>query len=245
MKIIITGAAGIIGRVLTKCLGEQHELAAVDKVAAPGVTELDLLAEPDRFRELARGRDAIIHLAWNVREAGTDLEPVLPENKAMGELVFRVALEEGIPRVILASSAHASLGFVGYRYPGIVADHGILHAERKIGVRDGFFPLGAYGASKVYLEALGKAYAAGGLGVIAIRFGNVTRDNGYGEYPFWLSRRDCCQFVGKCVTAQNLPAFSSFFAISNNACNPFDLSEAENFLGYEPQDGSPCPFERI
>ena len=141
---------------------------------------------------------------------------------------------------ILASSVHVSFGHINYRHPGIVESHNILH-KKKITVQDDYFPLGVYGASKVYLEILGKAYSEKGLQVVAVRFGNVTDDNGFGEYPFWLSHRDCCQFIEKCVEVNNLPKYSVFFAISGNPCNPFDLSNAQSLLEYEPKDKSECP----
>lgn len=93
----------------------------------------------------------------------------------------------------------------------------------------------------MYLEALGKAYSEKGLQVVAVRFGNVTNDNNFGEYPFWLSHRDCCQFIERCIETDGLPKYSVFFAVSDNPCNPFDLSDARLQLGYEPKDKSECP----
>lgn len=246
MQILITGAAGKIGRALREGLQAKYEWVGVDKNPGSDITQCDLVTEKDKFAGLIRGTDAIIHLAWDTRESGTKLEPLLPENKAMGELAYKLALEEHIPRVILASSVHAAMGHIPeYSYPEILNEpkrHKNLHHPRKIAVTDGFAPLGGYGASKVYLETLGSAYARRGLQVIAVRFGNVTADNGYGEYPLWLSHADLAQFIEKCLTANNLPLFSTFFAISNNACNPFDLSDAIHMLNYQPQDGTKCPY---
>lgn len=247
MRIIITGASGIIGSVLMKCLSFYHDVIGIDKKPSADVTKLDLVKEPQKIRSLLAGSDIVIHLAWNRRENTILTKPILPENKKMGELIYELALEQKIPRVIFASSVHVSMGHIReYHYPEIFKDtkiHRRLHTDKKISIQDGFYPLGAYGASKVYLEALGKAYSTKGLQVIAVRFGNVTPDNGFGEYPFWLSHKDCCQFIEKCCIVKNLPRFSTLFAISDNACNPFDISEARKILGYKPQDGAGCPFK--
>jgi nucleoside-diphosphate-sugar epimerase len=240
MKILITGASGTIGKVLMKCLSEKHQTIGIDKIPSDNVTTLDIANERERLRDVLNDIDVVIHLAWDVREAGTSLNAAIPENKAMGETMYALSLERKIKRFILASSVHVSFGHINYRHPGIVENHNILH-EKKITTQDKTFPLGIYGASKVYLESLGQAYSEKGLQIVAVRFGNVTDDNNFGEYPFWLSHRDCCQFIEKCIEAENLPKFSVFFAISDNPCNPFDLSEARTQLGYNPKDKSGCP----
>ena len=240
MKILITGATGTIGGVLLKCLSKKHDVVGIDKVASKGVITLDIVSEQEKLRDLLKDVDAVIHLAWDVKEAGTAFDVSVPENKIMGDIMYALSLERKVKKFILASSVHISLGHINYRHPGIVENHKILH-ERKITTRDDYFPLGIYGASKAYLEALGKAYSEKGLQVVAVRFGNVTDDNNFGEYPFWLSHRDCCQFIEKCIETSNLPKYSVFFAISDNPCNPFDLSEARVQLGYEPRDKSECP----
>lgn len=222
-----------------KCLSETYEVVGVDKLEAEGVTRLDIVEEKEKLRELLEDVDVAIHLAWDVVEGGTALEPALNANKEMGETMYKLCLEEGVKRLIVASSVHASMGYIGYR-PAEMEDHELLHTK-KITTEDEVFPLGVYGASKVYLEALGRAYSARGLQTIVVRFGNVTEDNAFGEYPFWLSYRDCCHFIDRCVLAEELPQYSVFFAISNNPCNPFDLTDAKRLLNYNPQDSSYCP----
>ena len=240
MKILITGASGTIGKVLTKCLSEKHQTISIDKIPSDNIVILDIANERERLSDVLNDIDVVIHLAWDVREAGTSLNAAIPENKVMGETMYALSLERKIKRFILASSVHVSFGHINYRHPGIVEHHEILH-EKKITTHDKVFPLGTYGASKVYLEALGKAYGEKGLQVIAVRFGNVTDDDNFGEYPFWLSHKDCCHFIERCIEAEDLPKFSAFFAISDNPCNPFDLSDARTQLGYNPKDKSKCP----
>lgn len=226
-----------------KCLVKRHNVIGIDKIPSLNVIKLDLTKNNIRLNRLFKGIDIVIHLAWNTKEGGTALEPVLEENKKMGEIVLKTALNQKVKRVILASSVHVSFGHIGYEEGKIVKDHSILHRHKKISVDDKHFPLGAYGASKLYLEALGRAYSTRGLQVIAVRFGNITPGNSFGEYPFWLSHRDCCQFIEKCCAPRNLPAYSTFYAVSDNACNPFDISNARKLLKYKPRDSSPCPFD--
>lgn len=241
MKVLITGAAGVIGSVLRKGLTGKYEIIGVDKISKDDVIPLDLIKNQNKVFDLLKNIDVVIHLAWDTREAGGNFDVVIPENKLMGEIMYSFSLKQKVKKFILASSVHVVFGHINYQPGKIVEEHQILHAKR-IKITDEYFPLSAYGASKVYLEMLGKAYSQKGLQVIAVRFGNVTPDNSFGEYPFWLSHRDCSQFIEKCIQAKNLPNFSVFFAISNNPCNPFDLTPAKILLGYEPQDSSKCPL---
>lgn len=254
MRIGITGAAGTIGSVLMRYLGERYEVVGIDRNDTPDVIPLDMVKEPERIAEVFKGVDVIVHLAWDTREAGAALSPVLPENKTMAETVLDAAYHRKIPRVILASSVHAAFGFV-FAAPGGWSDdrrtgafidgpetHARLHRAPRVRVADGFYPLGVYGASKVYMEALGSAYAARGLRVIAVRFGNVRRDDSHGEYPFWLSHRDCGQFIERCMSVEDAPPLLTLFAVSDNTRNPFDINDARAMLGYDPQDGAPCPY---
>ena len=122
---------------------------------------IDIVKEQERLRELLKGADVVIHLAWDMKEAGTVLSAPVTENKTMGEIMYALSLEKKVKKFILASSVHASLGHIGYRHPGLVADHQILH-EKKITTQNDNFPLGVYGSSKVYFESLGKAYSERG-----------------------------------------------------------------------------------
>lgn len=243
MKIVITGAGGVIGNVLMKNLSNAHEIFGIDKKEGADLHVCDIIREEEKIVGFLQDVSIVIHLAWDARESGINLRPACEENKRMGEIVFDAARKAGVERFILASSVHVSLGHIPhYQYPENKESHQELHAKKKIMADQHFYPLGTYGASKVYLEALACAYANRGTRVVVARFGNVTQDDTHGEYPFWLSHGDCVQFIEKCVTSKNIPQFSTFFAVSNNVCNPFDLTEAKKVLGYIPRDGTSCPW---
>jgi len=94
MKILITGASGTIGSVLMKYLSEKHEVTGIDKVSSENVLILDITNEQQRLRELLKNIDVVIHLAWDVKEAGTALDTSVAENKMMGEIMYALSLEQ-------------------------------------------------------------------------------------------------------------------------------------------------------
>lgn len=241
MKILITGAAGTIGSVLMKGLSKRYQVIGIDKESSGDILCTDIVKDKDKVRDLLKDVYAVVHLAWDIKEGGVSLSPSITNNKIMGEIMYELSLETGVKKFILASSVHVSFGHIRYKPDIMSEDHQILHGN-KITIHDEVYPLGVYGSSKAYLESLGKAYSYRGLNVIAARFGHVTPDDNFGEYPFWLSHRDCSNFIERCVETEDLPEYSTFFAVSNNACNPFDLSEAKAGIKYEPKDGSSCPY---
>ncbi len=118
MRILITGAAGTIGKVLMQCLSERHKVIGIDRKESKNVTTLDILKDQEKIKSLVNNGDVIIHLAWDVREGGTPFHPIPEENKQMAEVMFDIALERNAKR------------FPNRAYPSIptIADAEILRA---------------------------------------------------------------------------------------------------------------------
>ncbi len=70
MRILVTGAKGMIGSQLVKGLQSAgYEVVAVDRVAGDGIVQVDL-ADREKLCEAARGADRFIHLAALAHTAG-------------------------------------------------------------------------------------------------------------------------------------------------------------------------------
>src|SRR2546426_12593023 len=124
-RVVITGAAGYVGQRMFKELAEGWDVVPIDVTATtrsgekvPGLVVADL-TRPDRnaYRQHFRGADAVIHLGY-VRAPGMDATTwqenndakfwAEHQNVALAYNVYRVALEEGVRRVVVASSNHAA-----------------------------------------------------------------------------------------------------------------------------------------
>lgn len=104
MKILVTGANGMVGRNLTA-----HAGAAAHDLLTPGSRELDVRDRADVSRYLARHQpEAIIHMAAVVGgiQANID-EPVrfLVANTEMALSLFQVAREAGVTRILNVTSS--------------------------------------------------------------------------------------------------------------------------------------------
>ena len=121
-RVLVTGATGYIASQLLPTFRERYDLRLVDvrdtdrdgNVVA-GTQVVDLLDGPDEvIRPLFGGCDAVVHLAYHRGSLTTgpsgsgrgygDERP----NVDMTDRVLRLSLDEGVRRVVIASSNHAA-----------------------------------------------------------------------------------------------------------------------------------------
>jgi uronate dehydrogenase len=84
------------------------------------------------------------------------------------------------------------------------------------------------------------------VSVIALRIGWVRPcSNRVGDLPvdhepwfrlMWLSTRDLCQLVERCIEADAGLRFAVLNGVSANTGTPWDLEAARRLVGYEPVD---------
>ena len=216
--IAITGARGRIGTVLRRGLQDLP------------VTPLDLpetdCRNLDAVRAALSGHSAVIHLAWQMDTGGLYDRQVNLDNIAMMDSVYQAALELGVSRLIMASSVHAD-----------------RFTDRPVGKLLSPYappiPDSPYGATKVFMESLGRYYAGLGTEVVCIRFGRVRLedDPGYDdpwERIVWLSHRDAQVLVRRCLDAPVVPGrFAIVYAVSDNTGRVQDVT---NPFGWRPRD---------
>lgn len=221
-KVLIIGSNGTIGRVLKD--GLSHDTTDFD------LPEHDA-SNYQHVYEKAKGHDTIVHLAWDFNRDGWLGENMNPGNTLMSFTVFQAAMDAGVRRVIMASSVHAD------KFQGRdVTAQGLLQPYHLP------TPDSPYGASKDFMEALGRYYAdAKGLEVICIRFGGVNKQDEPPVSPrterqVWLSHRDCLSLVQACIATPVLPSkYAIVYGVSDNADRLHDLT---NPFDWSPVDGA-------
>jgi uronate dehydrogenase len=242
MKVLITGAAGRIGTVLTR--GLQHELRLTDVVELddPRFVRADL-TDADAVERALDGVDAVVHLGAVPDEAA--FEAIAGPNLHGPFHVFDACRRLGVKRIVYASSNHAT------------GMHPVGEPLTELSLPR---PDGLYGVSKVYGEAVGRYFQERfGIRSYNLRIGTVRADddprdpsvpNGsfwLGLTPeqkydrmraTWLSQRDCAELIAACIAAKQVP-FAIVYGISNNPRQFWDLSHAKELLGWEPKDSAP------
>ena len=224
-RILITGAAGRVARLIRPILGRTYRLRLSDvkPVGDAETTEEVVTADLGDMATLRRaiaGIDGIVHLGGYALEA--DWETVHAANIAGAYNLFEAARLEGVKRVVFASSGHA-MGFYP-RTETIPAD---------VTVR----PNSRYGLSKAFGEALGSLYAYKyGLEVMSIRIGTVTPKPSTIRrlLAIWVSPRDLCQLIGIGLETPGL-RHEIVYGVSANRTCWWDNANAFR-LGYSPED---------
>jgi len=270
-RVVITGAAGYVGQRMFKELAERWDLVPIDVIGAtrggekvPGLIVADLTRpNRDEYRQHFRGADAVIHLGY-VRAQGMDATTwqenndakfwAEHQNVALAYNVYRVALEEGVRRVVVASSNHAA----DY-YERLVWDGRVDMVTPEMPPRSDNW----YGWAKAAYELLGFVFATGKvdgrkLEIVQWRIGGPRDDDiehvkagdiktmhrALGAY---LSRRDQVQQAIRMVetpdiTDENGVPFLIVYGISGNTHRFWSLASAKTKIGYEPQDDSQVNF---
>lgn len=116
MKVMVTGAAGFLGRAMCMELSRRGaEVVGVDRVAAVGcgvehwvIGDLGEGLPADAFK----GVDALVHLAWsNVPATGnTDMAEGVRGNVASSVKLFETAVAHGVKRLVYPSSGGTVYG---------------------------------------------------------------------------------------------------------------------------------------
>lgn len=163
-KVLLTGASGYVASLMLPELRERYDLTLIDVKTTdrngnevPGVQIANLI-DPDRekYRHLFRGIDAVIHLGFTRAQDPDNSDQQFKaefDNVQMAYNVFQISWEEGVRRVVMASSNHAA----DY-YEPLILDHKHDYVEPNVGrpLSDNF-----YGWSKEVYEHLGFVFAVG------------------------------------------------------------------------------------
>lgn len=233
--VLITGASGNLGKKLRAAWSGIYDLILLDQQADsddPDVIVADLGRPDPEWVDLFDEADTVVHLAANPNESAEWPDLVGPNLDALFH-VAHAAAAAGCDRLIFASSNHA-MG--GHRFDG---GDGPIDSESTPK------PDGPYGAAKLMGERLGASLSAiFGLECVALRIGwcqhgentpETLRDDW--DRSIWLSNGD---FVRLCTRAVEADLGDRKFVVVNgvsrNRGSRWDLREAAEILGFQPED---------
>ena len=239
MKVLVAGAAGSIGRVLTVGLADRgHEVVGLDLVPPPegheGPWHTADCADADAVAEVfaAESPEAVVHLAGVPGEE--DLRTELTSHVVTTAALLEAMLAHDVRRIVYASSNHA----VG-RTPRDGLDDGLLTTA--VRPRPDTF----YGTAKVAAEALLSLYVdRHDIDAVACRIGSfLEQPQVRRNLATWLSHDDCVRMVEAALTAPS-PGFHVLYGISRNTRAWWDL-EPGRAIGYDPQDDAEDWADRL
>jgi uronate dehydrogenase len=236
MRILVSGAAGSLGRVITVGLAAHgHEVVGLDLVPAPeGTTfawhETDCADADAVAAVFAEERlDAVVHLA------GVPEEVSLPDELTSHVITTAALLDamvaHRVPRIVYASSNHA----VGRtpRAGGELTEHALPRPDTY------------YGVAKVAAEALLRLFAdRHGIDAVSCRIGSFLEEPAtLRGLSTWLSHGDGLRMVEAALTTP-APGYAVLYGISANTRAWWDLEPGRR-LGYDPVDDAEQFADRI
>ncbi len=226
-RLLLTGAAGALGRVLRPRLKACCDTLRLSDIADLGTAaageELQQVALQDKATVLSllQGVDAVIHLGGiSVEHA---FEDILPANIVGTYHVYEGARMHGVKRIVFASSNHVT---------------GFYTQRQTIDATMPARPDGYYGLSKAFGENLAQFYwDRYGIETVSLRIGSsfpepVDRR----MLATWLSYDDLERLVLAALSAP-VVGHSVIYGMSDNPLTWWDNTPARH-IGFRPQDSS-------
>ena len=245
-RILITGASGLIGRVLREALADTYELSGVDFTPIAGFDSLAAdMTDLDAILPAFEGKDVVIDLAANPDNL-SPWEVVYENNLPATYNALEAARRTGVKRVIFASSNHAT-GMYELDHPYSAIVEGKYEdlepsAIPRITVDMPIRPDGPYGIGKAFGEGAGRYYSDQyGLSVICLRIGTLNRESRpltVRNFATLLTHRDLVHLVERCIEAPDDVRFAIFYGVSDNTWRLWDISNSLEAIGYRPQNNA-------
>ncbi|MGW6900152.1 NAD(P)-dependent oxidoreductase [Streptomyces sp. NBC_01727] len=233
--VLLTGAAGGLGTLMRGLLPAYgYELRLFDATPIEGEPDAITadLGDKEALREAVRGVDAIIHLAGISLEASFD--KILRANIEGTYNLYEAAREEGVRRIVFASSNHA-IGYTPRPLPG----------DPLIPIDTPRRPDTFYGLSKSFGEDLAQLYwDRHALETVSVRIGSCFMEpTSVRMLSVWMSPGDGARLFHAALTADEV-GHTVIYGSSDNTRLWWDLTTARS-LGYEPQDDSEQYAEKL
>ncbi|MCL2640361.1 MAG: NAD(P)-dependent oxidoreductase [Phycisphaerales bacterium] len=251
MKVLVTGAAGYLGRGLVVPFERGGCSLRLMDVATPPPSLPSLesrhevvvgdVADLEAVRVAVRGVDGIVIAHMAPREPNSYAVPTLPFDvnvKGTANL-FHAAVENGVKRVVLISSTAAPIAH-GKSEHGQDVPHTALPKSR-----------GMYGLTKALQEIIAEQYAREhGMGVAALRVGWVMDQdslvNKYGtrvtRYSTMLTDRRDIGEVARLWLEHSALGYEVFNVMSTSeSMVASDVQHTCDFLGWRPG----YPFDNL
>ncbi|XVH33387.1 NAD-dependent epimerase/dehydratase family protein (plasmid) [Haloferacaceae archaeon DSL9] len=262
-NVLLTGAFGRVGTAIIDHLtgDDRYEFTYLNRSDRDEYeTFVADVSDLEAIRPAFEGQDAVIHLAGYPETDGT-WEQVLENNIIGMQNVLTAAREAEIEKFIFGSTNHVVGMYEVNNAPeiyrpdfGLTVDHTAPHR-----------PDSYYGSSKAFDEDLGRYYIENfeyptqfyALRICSVRYDEYDHPYGDAEHgvgdgrwergsdkyeeqvsrmkAMWQSRRDLAHMVECCLEDKEVE-FDIFYGVSNNDRRWFDITHAQDIIGYKPQD---------
>jgi uronate dehydrogenase len=227
-RILLTGAAGNLGRLIRPALQEAAEhlrLSDLAPVADPlheneSFVPCDL-ADRDAVGRLLEGIDTVIHMGGASQEQR--FGPLMQSNVLGVYNLYDAALAHRVQRIVYASSNHVT---------------GYYESSDTVSPDMAMRPDSLYATTKGFGELVASFYwHRHGIESVCLRIGSCTeKPKAQRAFAAWLSPRDLCELV-RCAVMAPAVGFTVVNGVSDNPVKWYQ-DDAARILGFEPRDSA-------
>lgn len=226
-RLLLTGAAGGLGKVLRPRLQSMANIVRVSDVVDLGhaaateeLVQCDL-GNHDGMLDLLDGVDAVIHLGGMSTDG--PFEPILNANIRGVYNLYEAARIKDVKRIVFASSNHV----VGFH-----------KQEDRLDATAAMRPDGNYGISKAFGESLSRYYFDRyGIETVCVRIGSsFPKPVDHRMLSTWLSYDDLTSLIHCALRAPSV-GHTIIYGASDNTPAWWDNRYAAH-LGWTPKDSS-------
>ena len=226
-RILLTGAAGNIGRVLRprmKAYCDTLRVSDIGLMEAAGLDEEVVhadLSDPAAVHALLEGVDVVLHFGGVSVEK--PFEEILPANIVGSYNLYEAARRHGVRRIVYASSSHVT---------GYYAQSEVITPQHPVR------PDGYYGLSKVFGEGLAQFYFDRyGIETVSLRIGSSWPEPiDRRMLASWLSYDDLERLIIASLSSP-VVGHTIVYGMSDNERIWWDNRSASH-LGFRAQDSS-------
>ncbi|MFL2541089.1 MAG: NAD-dependent epimerase/dehydratase family protein [Candidatus Latescibacterota bacterium] len=235
MRVLLTGAAGFVGRVALDQLSEKHEVTAFDVRPVEGHPEAILgdVLDYKTVAEAVVGHDAVVNTIMAPNAAYADGGPGFAINTVGAYNLFEAARVCGVERFV-----HTSSGAVHTGYPG----------PPETFLTHDLYPLkasGPYALSKLLQEETARNFhEQHGLSIACVRpwgiidaeqmittDGHAVQDHSWGH----IDRRDVASALVCALEADDI-SYECFYVMATpGGYKAVDVARTEERLGWKPE----------
>jgi uronate dehydrogenase len=233
-RILLTGAAGGLGKMLRERIKPWAEVVRLSDIAdmgeaGPGeeIVRCDL-ADREAVMKLVEGVDAVLHFGGVSTEGPFPL--IVQANIVGVGNLYEAILKHGVKRVVFASSNHT----IGFR-----RNEELLDADMPTR------PDSMYGISKVFGEQMSRYYYDRfGIETVCLRIGSsFPEPNNRRMLATWFSYDDLVEMLRCSLFTPNV-GHTIAFGMSDNPQKWWDNRLAEH-LGYQAKDSAAAFADQI
>jgi uronate dehydrogenase len=183
--VLLTGAAGKVATLIRPFLAQAGVLVRLSDLRSPGALaptetfEMADLRDAEAISQAVSGCGGVVHLGGISKDR--DFAQLVGIDMLGVAHVLEAARQNGVPRVVLASSMHVL---------------GLYRRDEPVTAASAPRPDSRYAVARLFAEHAGWLYAAKhGLGITCLRLGHVTARREDAEPGGWVAPEDVAALV--------------------------------------------------